>query len=203
MQRDTLGRYTFLTYGTNVASATMGSALLGRILPTGSVDPSFGIHNLTAGLAAFGNKFNAWDLQLTGDGKILVAGTVADRTVAGTSDAILARFDASGNLDTTFGSGGVTSARLPNNDNARAVLLQSDGRIVLVSDWSDFDFSPVRVVFVTRRFLADGQLDPTYGSGGIGQIATSGAGSNLFCATLDSVSGNVVAAGSMLARWLP
>ena len=87
-----------------------------RLLPNGSIDPSFG----SGGTAAFpGAGVNAIALQA--DGKILLAGV----------GATLVRLDQNGYMDQTFGDGGTIFARIGTSDAANGVSVQPNGMIVL------------------------------------------------------------------------
>jgi uncharacterized delta-60 repeat protein len=72
-----------------------------------------------------------------------------------------------GDLDTTFGSGGVVLTSFPlvvskqtteSTGFAKAVQIQSDGKIVAAGQGSN--------AFAVARYNTDGSLDPTFGSGG-------------------------------------
>src|SRR5262249_24571364 len=64
------------------------------------------------------------------DGRIVVAGRTEDGT---TSDALVARFNADGSLDATFGAGGLSIksfSSYSNFDDLYDVAIQPDGKIV-------------------------------------------------------------------------
>lgn len=68
------------------------------------------------------------------DGKILVAGTVTDADALVFGDLFfLARINADGTMDSSFGSGNgwVVTDLTPNDDYARAIALQADGKILV------------------------------------------------------------------------
>jgi uncharacterized delta-60 repeat protein len=67
-----------------------------------------------------------------------------------------------GNLDPSFGSGGVATIRIGGSASAQGVVLQPDGKIV-EAGWS-LDGSDG--VFALARFGADGSLDTQFGSKG-------------------------------------
>jgi uncharacterized delta-60 repeat protein len=79
---------------------------------------------------------------------------------------------ASGDLDSTFGSGGKVTLAFPgSNDAIHGTAIQSDGKIVAVgSDGNDFTLA---------RYNTDGTLDASFGSAG--KVATdfSGGGGQL------------------------
>jgi uncharacterized delta-60 repeat protein len=101
------------------------------------------------------------------DGKIVLAGT----TNAGTGSAstmafAVARYNPNGTLDTTFGNGGLVTVKVAESlehDPDRFVDLALSGdQIVLVGS----AIYPTRDIYVVR-LTATGQLDPTFGSGGV------------------------------------
>jgi uncharacterized delta-60 repeat protein len=90
------------------------------------------------------------------DGSIVVPGAV----IAGTFEAALAKIDAGGSADPTFGSAGVLARSEGGSfDRAQTVAVQPDGSI-LVSGWSQGAAGQL------IRLTATGALDATFGSGG-------------------------------------
>lgn len=104
---------------------------LARLLPDGGLDPSFGKSGVAA--ARVGPQASLWfedgasHLVRQPDGKLLVAGLVGP----GDASAAVARFDADGALDHTFGSGGVV--QLGPNDSLYGpeLLMRANGEIVV------------------------------------------------------------------------
>jgi uncharacterized delta-60 repeat protein len=90
-------------------------------------------------------------IALQADGKIILAGT-------GRRHFALARYTRNGRLDASFGRRGVVITRVGREDGAEAVAVQADGRIV-AAGWSDF-------IFAVVRYLRNGQLDRSFGTGG-------------------------------------
>jgi uncharacterized delta-60 repeat protein len=98
-----------------------------RILPDGSPDPTFGIAG-RAGAAVPGAFEIAHAIGLQSDGKIVMAGVALGPTLY---DFVLVRFETNGDLDPLFGSAGtVTTDFLGFNDDASALAIQPDGRII-------------------------------------------------------------------------
>ena len=78
---------------------------------------------------------------------------------------MVARLNADGSFDTTFGDAGWVRADVgPHDDLPRAVAVQADGRIVVAAQLSAPTGPPD---FALLRYLADGTLDPTFGTGGV------------------------------------
>jgi uncharacterized delta-60 repeat protein len=109
-----------------------------------------------------------------------------------------------GNLDPSFGSGGVATTRIGNSSSAQGLVLQPDGKIV-EAGWS---VDGTDGVFALARFGADGRLDRSFGSNG---TATTSWGTH---AQAEAVAlqpdGKVVVAGQIfyqakfaLARYRP
>jgi uncharacterized delta-60 repeat protein len=103
----------------------------------------------------------AWDLVIQPDGRIVAAGHVNPGGFA------LLRLMANGTPDPSFGVGGtvVTNFGLgPTNGEARALILQPDGRLVAAG----FRYgAPPNVTDVAMaRYLPDGALDTSFGSAG-------------------------------------
>src|SRR5207344_2131841 len=91
-------------------------------------------------------------LALQPDGKVLLAGRAMGDSVF---DMAVARFDASGVLDASFGSGGKARIAIGAHAQARTVLVQPDGKIVLVG--------PEAV----GRLTSNGQIDNSFGVSGV------------------------------------
>jgi len=102
-------------------------------------------------------------LALQPDGKIVVAG--ASWTEAGFDGIAVARFLAGGQVDGSFGTGGVATAEFTagtdgGGDWAGGVAIQRNGRIVVAGDAG----GPAEYTssFGVARFLGDGSLDPSF-----------------------------------------
>src|SRR5262249_19459262 len=94
---------------------------------------------------------------------------------------------ADGDLDTTFGSGGMVITDFGGDDLANAVALQSDGKIVAAGRTQVGGVSSFALV----RYNADASLDTTFGTGG--KVATDSLG-DAFALSIRS-DGKIVVAG--------
>ncbi len=129
---------------------------LSQFFSDGSPDASFGA---AAGTAAtnWGTSYVAYDFALQPDGKIVLAGN-------NSRDVVVARLNANGSLDGSFGSAGRTLTDFAGSyDKGYAVRVQGDGRIVVAGRArdaaGDYDFA-------AARYLPDGSPDPSFGTGG-------------------------------------
>ena len=143
------------------------SFTLERFNADGSPDLAFGTAGKSegnlGGLSIFGES--PMTLAIQGDGKLVVAGwgTIMAAGQA-TMQFALARYDAAGALDPTFGTGGLTFAAFGHRSSLLwSLLIQPDGKLVAVggtSDGSQYDFA-------VARFLTSGALDPSFGTNGM------------------------------------
>ncbi len=147
----------------------------------GAVDTSFGTDGM---VTVFGAAADDWlhDITLDGSGRIVAVGRASTVTTSGNGKKTtqttvvgpsLARITANGQLDTTFGSGGTVLTQVPgaNGADARAVAVQPDGKIV-VAGTASFTTkgkggSRTQNALYLARYLSDGALDTTFGTGGI------------------------------------
>jgi uncharacterized delta-60 repeat protein/LPXTG-motif cell wall-anchored protein len=129
----------------------------------GTLDTTFGVNGKVAtNIGAQPSIDRAVNLAMQSDGKFIIAG---DTNIGSSLDFSAVRYNADGTLDTTFGTGGKVTADFNNtgdNDFGRAVLVQSDGKILLVGH-SEVTGS---IDFAAVRFNTDGTLDNTFGTAG-------------------------------------
>lgn len=143
-----------------------GDFKVARYNPDGSLDTSFGVGGIVTTIFPGDGSF-AFALALQPDGKIIAAGTdFFDFNPGDMSDTdfALARYNPDGSLDPTFGNGGTTTTDfLGHEDDVYSVLIQPDGKIVAVGSAN----SPIDYYdFAVARYLANGTLDTTFGTGG-------------------------------------
>jgi uncharacterized delta-60 repeat protein len=121
------------------------------------------------------------------DGKLVLAGTSS-------SDVALARFNADGTLDASFGNGGKATLDIGGNvDHARGLIEQPGGKYVIAGETIAAG-GLYQLVFA--RFNADGTLDTSFGTGGttlvdIGRSGTESGG------LAQQADGKLVAVGSI------
>jgi uncharacterized delta-60 repeat protein len=162
------GRIVVIAGFDNDPAATEAFGVL-RYQANGTPDGSFGAGGRTS--AAFTNFLNSPnDLALQPDGKIVVAGNAqsADGTV---SEFAVARFNANGTLDSSFGAGGKVTTNFVGvmaggvSNPADSVLIQPDGKI-LVGGLASACARRCPAQSALARYNPNGSLDTTFGSGG-------------------------------------
>jgi uncharacterized delta-60 repeat protein len=166
----------------------------------GELDPSFGNGGIV--MTDFSNSTdlaNAVALQL--DGKLVVAGTTYTDNDFSDEDFAIARYNADGTLDASFGNNGRVTTDFPNLAAViSAVLVQPDGKIVVAGGaYPLFTFAGD---FKVARYNPDGSLDYSFGIGGIVTTIFPGDGSYAFALALQS-DGKIIAAGTDFVDFNP
>lgn len=173
-----------------------GQFALVRYNSNGSLDTTFGDNGLVQTTFSTSGCY-ASALALQADGKIIAAGTNY-RDFSSNSDFGLARYNSNGTLDTSFGTSGLVSTEFDGMlDAASSVLLQSDGKIVAVGSASS---SATFYDFAVVRYLANGQIDTSFGTAG--KVRTDFGGANLDIAYSGAIQpdGKIIAAGTTTDR---
>ena len=158
-----------LVAGTALVDSTYDFALA-RYNADGSLDASFGSGGKVTtefGAADATQSDQSQALALQSDGKIVVAGYSSTKKSGGevSTDFALARYNADGSLDTSFGTDGKVTTHFGNgNDRIYKVALQSNGKIVAMG--RSFSATNREVDFEVARYNADGSLDESFGNGG-------------------------------------
>lgn len=128
-----------------------------RLLPDGSLDPSFGIH----GVSLLGQPdAGAWGMARQRNGRLVLAGW---RTVDGRTVYMAAGATPNGTPDEGFGTNGVVTIPIGSAARADAIVRQPNGELVMTGDAT---VGGARTV-ATVRLRADGSIDRTFGSDGI------------------------------------
>jgi len=137
-----------------------GSSQIGmhiaRVTSTGAVD------NTQWEFASFPDQSFTTGAALAPDGKIVLAGFTTSN-MSGDSDVAIARYKTDGTLDKSLaGTGMATFGPDDNSEQADAVKVQPDGKIVVAG--SSGSSEPMTTV---RRLNVDGQLDSAFGESGV------------------------------------
>lgn len=155
----------------------------------GSLDLRFGDGGKV--LTEFPNAFTqARAMAIQADGKIVVVGqAVGPQGLS--ADVAIARYTAAGALDPSFGGDGTVIVDIDAIDDARAVVVPFDGRIVIAGSTRPLTSSDDLAVLRLNR---DGSLDPTFGAGGIVRTDATGR-QDLASSVMIQRNGKIVVAG--------
>ncbi len=180
--------------GKIVVAGVSGGMFVERFNANGTRDASFGSGGVAHAFGSVGGIANG--VAIAPDGKIVVVGSIF-----GTDTRIgVARFNANGTLDGSFGSGGTASLAVFNlpYESATAVAVQSDGKIVFTGyeqGSPNFGFYNGLVV----RLTSAGGYDAGFNGNGVVSYHKQGGGGSGYD-SLNAVAiqndGKIVAAGS-------
>lgn len=153
----------------------------------GSLDITFGTGGKV--VTDLGGDDLIWSVNVQSDGKILAAGRFYSVANPISADFALVRYNTNGSLDNTFGNGGIVITDIDSSEMGKAVLVQLDGKIVVVGDIINQDF-------VLVRYNTDGSFDNSFGVGG--KVISDITGTNGFAtsAVLQS-DGKILVTGSI------
>lgn len=144
-------------------SAGSFNMTVGQLMPDGSLDTSFGTGGVADFPSAGGSSF-AYDLEVLGDGKVLVCGAVS-LTAANTAFAVW-RLLPDGALDATFADAGVLVVDLDESeDYAQDLWVDEAGQITVAGASKQPESTFYRSALV--RCDAGGTLLPDFGSAGV------------------------------------
>lgn len=126
---------------------------LAMLTRDGRLDPSFGSGGLV--LTDLGGLDSVGSVTFVSGGRILVTGRTVD-VVTDDVQSVLARYNADGSLDASFGAGGWMVTDLP----LSRIVVEPGGRIIATSPGPDWTSN------MLVRFTAEGMPDPTFGDDG-------------------------------------
>lgn len=164
-----------------------------RYNANGSLDTSFGGNGkATIGLTGLRVSFSSVALQP--DGKIVAVG---DAYAIPNSSMFIARFTATGQLDTTFNAIGFMKLSLSpyHGDSASAVKIQPDGKIVVGGCSYTLSISNYNYDLVVLRLHEDGQFDTSFNGSGYSMAHVTEGQDNSESMTLQD-DGKIILVGS-------
>ncbi len=141
-----------------VAAGGEGDMVVARYRSNGTLDTDFGAGGSV--LNVLGSTIGAaYAVAITPEGNIALAGHSHN-------DVAIVQLGSDGAVDDLFGTNGKVITPVTSNwDAARALAIDTAGKLV-VAGWA-WEGNSSAGDFVTLRYLTKGQLDPSFGSGGI------------------------------------
>jgi uncharacterized delta-60 repeat protein len=166
------------------ASTSIGTNAQPVTIPSAVLQPSFaGNGRLEIGFGHPATDDSADAVAVLADRRLVVAGVAGD-------DVAIVRLLADGSPDLNFGSGGRVVTDISGVDQARALAVQQDGKIVVAGTTDD------GTNLALLRYTVDGMLDVGFGDNGkvLRSIAASTTAEG-FTQVLVQPDGQIVAAG--------
>jgi uncharacterized delta-60 repeat protein len=152
-----------IAYGSVLRTDAPAAPVSVRILPNGTLDPSYGV----GGTASLDLAVTVNDGLRLADDRIILAGS---QLVDGYGDAVLLGIRPDGSLDPTFGSEGIV--RIPLSDDIDAftyLAVDVEGRLIAGGFARHGTDAPAEAV--AARVDLDGRPDYTFGGGGLAKNA--------------------------------
>jgi uncharacterized delta-60 repeat protein/uncharacterized repeat protein (TIGR01451 family) len=186
-----------------VSMVVVAGVLVHVLAADGDLDPTFNMDGKVTTNFPGGSE-QAHDVAIQADGKIVAVGYathfIGDVTAGGNLDFAVARYKTNGDLDDTFGNGGLVTIDFDGGDDiANAVAIQSDGKIVVAGPTTDKS-----TTFGLARLNTDGSLDDgsmndstpgdSFGPSG-GKTETFITGNDVLNDIVIQSDGKIVAAG--------
>ncbi|MFM2048379.1 MAG: hypothetical protein RI955_927 [Bacteroidota bacterium] len=160
---------------------------IARYNTNGILDNSFATNGILK--VDFNSDYDmATSLAIQPDGKIIIGG----KTLTGTSyDFALIRLTTTGTFDSSFGTNGKATFDFNNSsDEAKKILLQPDGKIIIAG------FNSTSGAFAALRCNSNGTLDNTFGTNG--KLTTSFLGGSSVNGIALQADGKIILCGSDL-----
>lgn len=151
-----------IVFGTSFFNGFTTSTIIVRLNANGALDTSF---DTDGRLTVSPSMFRPNGLALQTDGKVVVAGQTSSSVAS--HDVSLIRLNDNGTFDASFDGDGVVQTILLNQrSQARCVIIQSDGKIVIGGSSTQPNTSS-RSDPTLIRYNPDGSLDTNFDSDGV------------------------------------
>ena len=178
-----------------VTDSTASRILVNRFLADGSADTSC---NGTGEFIDTVNDAVASDVVVLSDGSFVIAGTIQ---INNKGALFVAKFTNTCSFDATYGNNGVATYSAGDGTSARALTVQTDGKIIVVGDEypTVSDSNDQRIL--VARFGAAGIIDNSFGINGR-FISTANQKGQAQDVVIDS-SGRIIFTGSIVGTVAP
>ena len=161
---------------------------LARYNRDGVADNNFGVAGKLSGDYNQGNtRYNATAIQA--DGKVVVAGTTWNGL---DNDFAIARYNTNGSVDLSFGDKGKASTSFGGIEEAVAIVIQADGKIIVAgASTNNLNLNQ----FAVARYNTNGTLDNTFTNNGK-QLVSAIGNADICKSVALQADGKIVLAGS-------
>jgi serralysin len=174
-----------------------GDFILMRYNTNGTLDTTFGVGGVVqTNFLGFGGVVTS--VKIDPKGRIVAAGVINTNSpnsyYAPYGDFAVARYTASGALDTSFGSQGIFTRDHCPYESIEEIAIQPDGKIV-AAGWAILPNTGTDYDFVIFRLTTNGALDPTFAGGNIVFTDFAGSGDTAYTLALQA-DGRIVVGGN-------
>ena len=179
MTLDDSGRIVAAGYSTTFDGTSFHvDSAVARFRTDGTLDPSFNPNGPRPGVAVtpvspdFDVNFR---VAIDDQDRIVAAGDAFVGVGSGFFDIMVSRYLADGTLDASFGDGGVVVTNLApgdSDDDVQGLVVLHDGKILVGGSAAPTAFL-LDSDFAVARFLSNGDLDGSFGNGGIAITPTA------------------------------
>ncbi len=184
------GKIVMSGYTRNTATPPVVVPSLVRVLPNGTLDPSFGTNGI-AQAQLLPAVAEAYEVGMQGDAYVITG--YGRATAEEKVDLIAARFTADGTWDKTFGTDGLVRIDIAaEDDRGRDLVALPDGRILIAGSGKP-DATNINAMLVLLE--EDGALDTGFGTGGILQVDLGGPSDSFFGVSLTADGKHAIVAG--------
>ncbi|MEJ7848137.1 MAG: FG-GAP-like repeat-containing protein [Pyrinomonadaceae bacterium] len=161
--------------GSRYSGTTNNDFAAARYNLDGTLDSSFDLNGVVAtNNNAFSNDFSE-GMAIQSDGKLVLVGTTAfatDPSDNNQTDIMIIRYNVDGSLDSTFAGSGKLIVAFPNfSESAKVITIQPNGKILI----GGYLYNGQNDDFLMMRFMPNGMLDDTFGTGGLVTILSNGS----------------------------
>lgn len=182
------GKIVMAGYSFDGTTTSMGFA---RYLQNGQLDSTFSADGKTT-IQAPNLYLDGQSLCIQNDGKLIAVGTV--KSPGNNYDHWITRLHSNGNLDSTFGVGGIVVQDISYTDYANAATLQHDGKLLVAGRSTDTILTTAGAAYSVARYNTNGSLDNSFGVNGkvVSKISNQ---ADVAFSILETTNGKIILAG--------
>ncbi|MEO5905888.1 MAG: T9SS type A sorting domain-containing protein [Saprospiraceae bacterium] len=179
------------TYHSNITHEVEDDFVIVRLTQDGSLDHTFGNGGYL--ITHLGQEYEwANEIIIQEDEKIIVVGISSN---LGSAQFAMIRYESNGDIDLSFGNEGIVRTSILHWNEATAVVILPDGKIILGGTVNTGAF-PRRTYFAMVRYHQNGTIDSLFGHDGFVQTDLAGSqGDDYVFSMLLEPDGKIVLGG--------
>jgi uncharacterized delta-60 repeat protein len=177
--RTTTSQGTIVTGTIDNTSTNHWDFAVARLAADGTLDPTFGDGGVvdTPLSSEFSDQDEGFKVLVQPNGQIVAIGSASFSTnsqdnVTSPGGIALIQYNTDGSLDTSFGTGGIAITQTAGAFSGLNAAFDANGNIVVTGSAANDNGTQ----FLVARYTADGQLDTSFGTGGIVELGSDVTG---------------------------